>query len=277
MKIRRMTEGDFSFAVALTDGEEWGYVEEDFERLLSYEPEGCFIAEAENQPVGLTTTTSYGPVGWIGNVVIDKRFRGTGVGTHLVRTSMEYLLSSGVRTIQLTSYMNTIQFYAKLGFQSEFPVSCMSIGTKDFDLLDCRMAKETDLDTIAELDAAYFGGNRTRVIRRMWRDFPRLVLLPMEGLGYVIATCTEKSCEVGPLVVESGNPEVAGQLLKGILGAVLAEEARMFIPHANASALELTKSLGFREEFRTMRMRYGEVNRAERAEGIYAMGALEKG
>jgi len=277
MRIRRMTLGDLPFAVSLTDVENWAYVEEDFDRLLGYEPEGCFIAEVEKQPVGLTTATSYGPVAWIGNVIVDEEFRGTGVGAQLVRTAVDYLASVGVKTVHLTSYMNTIRFYERLGFRQEFPVSTMSIATAGFDSPDVDVAKETDLEQIAALDAAYFGGDRSRIIRRMWRDFPRLLLMTDVPAGYVIATCTEKCCEIGPLIVESGNPDTAEQLLRGILGSVLADRARMFVPHANPRATELARSLGFEEDFRTMRMVHGEVNKAERTEGIYALGALEKG
>lgn len=277
MRIRRMTPGDFSFAVSLTDSEDWAYVENDFARLLGYEPEGCFIAEVEKRPVGLTTATSYGPVAWIGNVIVAEGSRGTGIGTQLVSTAVDYLGSVGVKTVHLASYVNTIRFYERLGFRQEFPVSTMSIDTTGFDSSDVDVAKETDLEQIAALDAAYFGGNRSRIIQRMWRDFPQLLLKTDVPAGYVIATCTEKSCEIGPLIAESGSPDAAELLLRGILGNVLADRARIFVPHANPRAAELAKSLGFEEDFRTMRMLNGEVNEAERTDGIYTLGALEKG
>ncbi|MFQ5909291.1 MAG: GNAT family N-acetyltransferase [Thermoplasmata archaeon] len=275
--IRRMTQEDFSFAVALTDREGWGYVEEDFERLLSYEPEGCFVAEYEKRPIGLTTTTSYGRIGWIGNVMVEERFRETGVGRRLVQASVEYLMNAGVRTVHLTSYMNIIHFYEGLGFQTEFLISSMSVDTRGFDSSKCGVADEASLNRITALDASFFGGDRSRIIRRMWRDFPRLLLVTEDSLGYVIATCTEKSCEIGPLVVESGSQHAAEQLLRGILSTVSANKARIFVPHANQSALKLVKSLGFEEDFKTMRMRYGKANKKERPEGIFAIGALEKG
>lgn len=277
MRIRRMTRGDFSFAVSLTDSEDWAYVENDFARLLGYEPEGCFIAEVEKQPVGLTTATSYGPVAWIGNVIVAEESRGTGIGTQLVRAAVDYLESIDVKTVHLASYMNTIRFYERLGFRQEFPISTMSIDTTGFGSSDVDTAKETDLEQIAALDTACFGGNRSRIIQRMWRDFPQLLLKTDVPAGYVIATCTEKSCEIGPLVVESGSPDAAELLLRGILGEVLADRVRMFVPHANPRAADLAKSLGFEEDFRTLRMLNGEVNEAERMDGIYALGALEKG
>ena len=277
MRIRRMTPGDFSFAVSLTDSEDWAYVENDFARLLDYEPEGCFIAEVEKQPVGLTTATSYGPVAWIGNVMVAEGSRGMGIGTRLVRAAVDHLASVGVKTVHLASYMNTIRFYERLGFRQEFPISVMSIDTTGFDSSDVDVAKETDLEQIAALDAAYFGGNRSRIIQRMWRDFPQLLLKTDVPAGYVIATCTEKSCEVGPLIAESGRPDAAELLLRGILGNVLADRARIFVPHANPRAVDLAKSMGFEEDFRTLRMLNGEVNEAERTDGIYALGALEKG
>jgi GNAT superfamily N-acetyltransferase len=277
MRIRRMTPEDLTFAVALTDVEEWCYVEEDFERLLHYEPEGCFVAETEDRRIGLTTSTSFGPVAWIGNVIVDKEFRGSGVGAELVRAAMEYLTGIGVESIQLTSYMDTIRFYEGLGFRQEFPISAVSVKTAGFESSGVDMADEAELDGITALDAEYFGGDRSRVILRMWTDFPYLFMKTDAPAGYVLATCTEKCCEIGPLVVDSGDRETAEQLLRGILHSVMAAKARMFVPCASPRPFELVRSLGFEEEYRTVRMVHGKVNEAERTEGIFALGALEKG
>lgn len=278
ISIRRMTQGDFSFAVSLTDDEDWGYVKEDFERLLSYEPEGCFVAEIRRRPIGLATTTSYGSVGWIGNVIVDEKFRGKAVGTQLVQASLEYLRSRGAKTVHLTSYMDSIRFYERLGFEQEFPISSMSVETRAFRSPCCRLARETDLERILQLDASHLGGDRSRIIRRIMRDFPQLLLVTKSHpFGYAAACCTEKSCEIGPLIVEWGSMEAAEELLRGILHNVSADKAKIFVPHANEQAMELVTSLGFEEDFKTMRMLYGEINRNERVEGIYAIGALEKG
>lgn len=276
--IRRMMPNDFAFAVSLTDGENWAYVEEDFERLLSYEPEGCFVAESEKQLVGIVTTTSYAQLGYIGNVIVEERFRGRGVGQQLVKNALKYLIGIGAKTVHLTSYLNTIRFYEKLGFESEFPISSMSVGTKRFGFLDHQVWKESDVDRILQLDRTYFGGDRSRIIRRMMADFPDLLLTSKgTSFGYIATSCTEKSCEIGPLIVESGDVEAAERLLKGVLGVVSADLARIFVPHTNQSATELVKSLGFKEDFRTVRMFHGQPNTVERNEGIFAIGALEKG
>jgi GNAT superfamily N-acetyltransferase len=277
MRIRRMTPGDLSFAVALTDVEDWAYVEEDFERLLDYEPQGCFIAETDEKRIGLTTSTSFGSVAWIGNVVVDREFRESGVGARLVEAAIEYLTGIGVKSIQLTSYMNTVGFYEELGFRQEFPVSAVSVETAGFESSDVDMVEEAELESIAALDAAHFGGDRSRVIRRMWNDFPHLLLKTDAPDGYVLATCTEKCCEIGPLIVESGDRGTAERLLRGILHSVMAAKARMFVPRASPRPFEVVRSLGFEEEYRTVRMVHGEMNRAERTEGIFALGALEKG
>lgn len=276
--IRKMTPDDFAFAVSLTDEENWAYVEEDFERLLSYEPEGCFIAESEGQPVGIVTTTSYVELGYIGNVIVKEQFRERDIGQRLVKNALEHLIRIGVKTIHLTSYIDTIGFYEKLGFEPEFPISSMSVDTKGFGFLDHHVWKESDVDKILQLDRTYFGGDRSRIIRRMMADFPDLLLTSKgTSFGYIATSCTEKSCEIGPLIVELGDAEAAERLLRGVLGVVSADLARIFVPHSNDSAIELADSLGFKEDFRTMRMFHGQPNTVERKEGIFAIGALEKG
>lgn len=278
MRIRTLTPEDFRFAVALTDKENWGYVESDFERLLGYEPDGCFIAEDDGTPVGITTTTSYGRVAWIGNVIVEPDCRDKGIGERLVRHAMDYLESLGVGTIQLTSYVDTVAFYESLGFEAEFPVLSMSVDTTRFTTEAGREAKREDLDKIAAFDASCFGGDRSRVIRQLWEDFPQLVLMSERGpFGYVIGFCTRKTCEIGPLIVESGDRNLAERLLRGALNAVLAERARVFIPTWHENPVLMAESLGFVEDFRTVRMRCGGTNREEKLGTIFAIGALEKG
>jgi ribosomal protein S18 acetylase RimI-like enzyme len=76
---RRMEKGDLDLALHLVEG--WGNNRDDLERLLEYEPEGCFIAEAGGEALGMVSTTSYGSLAWIGSFIVEPRARGKGIGT----------------------------------------------------------------------------------------------------------------------------------------------------------------------------------------------------
>lgn len=80
LSIRRMISDDLGFALHLVEVEveSWGDSREDLERLLAYEPEGCFIAEEGGEPAGMVTTTSYGKLGWIGCLIVGSEKRGIG-------------------------------------------------------------------------------------------------------------------------------------------------------------------------------------------------------
>ena len=75
VRIRKMLNDDFEYAVNLTDTLDWNLSENDFKFMLNLEPEGCFVATVDSEKVGITTTICYNGVGWIGNVIVDKNFR----------------------------------------------------------------------------------------------------------------------------------------------------------------------------------------------------------
>jgi len=89
--VRHLKREDISWAIALTDTEAWGYAAADFERLLDLEPEGVFLAQAGGARVGITATTTYGPLAYIGAVIVEPGWRGKHVGDALMRACLDFL------------------------------------------------------------------------------------------------------------------------------------------------------------------------------------------
>jgi hypothetical protein len=85
-RVRRLEERDIDAAVALTDLEAWGYTPADFRRLLDLSPQGCFAAELDGRVVGVLTTTAYGPLAFLGAVIVAPDLRGTGGPCGCTRT-----------------------------------------------------------------------------------------------------------------------------------------------------------------------------------------------
>ena len=71
LRIRLFAKGDLAFADSLRALVGWNQTPDDWMRFLNHQPDGCFVAELDGQPVGTATTTIYeDKVAWIG---IDRK------------------------------------------------------------------------------------------------------------------------------------------------------------------------------------------------------------
>jgi GNAT superfamily N-acetyltransferase len=86
-----MTVADVPLGMRLKEQAGWNQTEADWRRFLDLEPEGCFVAELDGQPVGTTTTCVFGSVAWVGMVLVDPAVRGRGVGRSLMKHALDWL------------------------------------------------------------------------------------------------------------------------------------------------------------------------------------------
>ena len=99
--IRTFDRRDIDFALEQTSREGWDNTSDFFEICLKHDPDGCFIAEAGAQRVGMVTTTRYGCTAWIGNLIVPAECRRQGIGRRLMSHAMAHLSRLGVRTLRL--------------------------------------------------------------------------------------------------------------------------------------------------------------------------------
>src|SRR5258708_10966154 len=71
--IRLMTEADLPLGMRLKALNGWSQTEADWRRYLELQPDGCFVAGLDGEPVGTLTTCIFGTVGWIMGVFVDRR------------------------------------------------------------------------------------------------------------------------------------------------------------------------------------------------------------
>src|SRR3712207_6787044 len=121
--VRPMTPADLPRGRRLSRRAGWNQTAADWRRFLALEPDGCFVAEHDGTPVGTTTTAVFGPVAWIGMVLVDAPARGRGVGTALVRHALAALDRRGVPTVRLDATPLGQPLYERLGFTGQFRLS----------------------------------------------------------------------------------------------------------------------------------------------------------
>ena len=88
---------------------------------LNFE-EYWFVAENESgEIIGTITGRAYYNEVHIGDLIIDKRFRGQDIGTKLVKAVEEEYQNKGFDKITLTTFgFQAPEFYKKLGYSLEF-------------------------------------------------------------------------------------------------------------------------------------------------------------
>ncbi len=280
--IRRMRPEDIVFALKLTNMENWGYIRKDFERILYYEPRGCFVAFKDGKGYGLVTTISYGKLGWIGNVVVHSGQRGGGIGKMLVMHALGYLKSSGINTIKLASYLDTQEFYLKLGFEREGYCQVYAQSPKASEpevSTEIRKMKRDDLRQVITFDRKIFGFDRARLLIRTFKDFPHLCFFtdgPQEG--YIMGCDSAGMGEIGPWICSSRlKMNNAESLLLASLKASKAIGNNVIVPEENRHANSIAKRLEMTPEFRIAIMRFGEHADYAKRDGVFGLGSLAQG
>ncbi len=279
-RIRRLVEADIGRAIELTNLEGWGYTPADFQRLLALSPQGCFAAEDRDQIIGVLSTTSFGPLAFLGAVIVDPASRGRGVGRLLMHAALRHLASTWVQTVRLNAYMNVVSFYEKLAFHREYEVVRWTATVPRMEPAQVPVATKEDLDRLVSFDARYFGAPRKALLERLLNEYPNTFLVAQQGpqiFGYIVGSPYAHACEIGPWVVAPGHPEVARLLFRALVAAVGPREYAFSGPERNADLVPFAQEAGFTEAFRTLRMWWGQDLHPGDPRGIWAAAGLEKG
>ena len=280
--IRPMSPADLDFALRLVTNESWGMTRLELERLLGFEPRGCFVAECQGERTGIVMSTSYGALAWIGNLMVEPARRGHGTGAALMRQAIEYLQKSGVETIRLDAEQKAVPLYQRLGFVEEgrslrFQTPGLHFALENVDPMDA-----SDLDAVLELDLAIFGADRSRVIRRAFEDVPGLAFVARaygDVLGFIMARPAAIGGRIGPWICRPD--ELSQRRAKFLLRAVLNEFHRAPVSVGvldNSSAgIDALRHHGFRETPWSARMRLGPDAHRSDPQGELAIGSPPKG
>lgn len=282
-KIRITKEVDFDFALYLTHGEGWKDIRSDFERFLAYEPAGCFIAEDTGKAAGMVTTISYGSLGWIGCLIVEPKRRGKGIGTALMEAAIGYLEDKGVQTIRLDADPPGMPLYRRFGFVEEgHSLRFQGVGRR-YDLGDgIESMVESHLDEVCDLDARAFGADRSRVLRRLFKDSPRFCFVACRRghvIAYVMGRLRASGGWIGPWVCSTDElgldqPEF---LLQAALNGLSDQSVEIGVLAANGPGLQLLKRYGFQERPGCVRMRWGDDRHHGHQKSVYGIAAAATG
>lgn len=275
LAISVMAENDISFATGLATGEEWGYLEEDFRRLMHFEPEGCFVAWKGDERVGVITTTTYGDYAFLGSLIVKEEERGRGIGKSLMKHAMNYLLGKGVKTIELDGEFLAIPWYRRLGFRDKYLSLRFKGEGGGYGNAGLSYSPEM-AEEIVHFDREKTGLSRERIIGKLLEEFgdSAYVIRRRRVAAYaIVRPRAGGELIVGPMVAE--NERVAESLLHSVIGKHTGKILHVGVPETNRDAVRILLNAGFKYLEPSLRMYRGERKNYEG--NVYGIISPEKG
>jgi ribosomal protein S18 acetylase RimI-like enzyme len=247
IEIRTMRREDAEAAARWTGEAGWATeVREEFDLFLGHDAAGCFFAESGGRPAGVCVATSYGDLGFIGELLVDKAFRGGGVGPALFDRAIAYLNALDCRSISLDAVPRAVFYYMSRGFR----VVCRSLrllGVPSASVGEgVRPVTAADLPAIYEIDRRAFGGDRSFFLERRLGLAPELAWLKVSDgriAGYVFGRRLPDLAWAGPWWADPDDPD-PGALLAAFAAGAGTPEVRLGVLGSNARALALVTALG---------------------------------
>ena len=253
--IRLLFESDIPAAMQLKEAAGWNQTEDDWRRLLTLEPDGCFAAIKDGRLVATTTTTTYGDdLAWIGMVLVEPQHRRQGIAAKLMNVALDYLKGK-VATIKLDATALGQPVYEKFGFEVESLVERWS-GVARARRSETLVDAVADRDELLALDHLAFNADRSKLMERLMVNAP-VVVRAADGTlsGYALSRNGTRAAYVGPVVAKDA------QRVETLLDQVLSQlDGRQVYVDFNTECGVGTNVLsdrGFVKERDLIRMRAG--------------------
>ncbi len=255
-KIRLLTPEDLPYAQSLREIVGWNQTDRDWLRLISFNPQGCFLIECDGEPAGTVTTTVYGEeLAWIGMMLVHPDHRRKGLATALMEHSLQYLLEERrIPCVKLDATPAGMAVYEKLGFQVESELARWEGQTIRGHV------PESDGFSGSLLDQQAFGADRQDYLRVL-SEQSAVTLVRGECFGMMRNGA--RAHYLGPLITDSA--EVGSDLARELLESPEDRLVYWDIFSTNDAARTVAKRLGFQEQRALIRMWVGSTQTVENA------------
>lgn len=267
----------------------WAYTKEELERLIALQPEGMIVMRPTglfHGPLGCVYSSAWGRVGFIGLLLVRASHRGRGLGRGLMMAGLEHLEGRGTSCVCLDSVADAIGFYRGLGFKTSWQSLRYGIDTSrprpDHAGVDVVRAGAKEVERAIELDRRHSGLDRAALLRRLHSDKDSTILVvpgEKEVLAYGVLRRSKGCMRLGPVVAA---PRVSDAVtVRSIVHTAITESyPRMLtvnVPAYNRESVEFMIELEAVQYSPCTRMYMGDPGPADSPEGVWALGAAEKG
>ena len=265
MTIEPFRKEDVPCFLGLAATENWVAEPWEFDFLLSSFPAGCFSArDNAGVAVGFVTSLRHDVSGWIGNLIVDQRHRGFGIGEALFLEALGSLRNVGVETFWLTASKMGKSLYERHGFSSTDTIIRWT-GRGGEQVAPSHTAKgECD----AVLDQLGWGDRRDGLLAVTSR---RGTILGGDGAFAVIQPCG-RAVQLGPFSALSPD-RAAGLLDEALNRQPTGIAIYVDTPAQNHAAVTLLRERGFKNNGANLLM-YAGVEPDYRPEYVYGLATM---
>lgn len=276
--IRLMTPADIPAGMRLKEIAGWNQTQEDWERFLHFNPEGCFVTESDGRTAGTVATIVYeGRVAWIGMVLVDPGFRGQGIGTALLRYAVAHLDARRIPCIKLDATPQGRPLYERLGFKAEYEIERYVL-RRTLSRTSVSAREPEDFDSIAAIDREASGVDRGDLLRSLAGFAPELVVIARQGEhfgGCALGRHGSLADHLGPWIAR--DESAARAILERFLERSQRETVFVDVVQRNRWARRLVSEKGFEFSRPLTRMYRGENSRPGRPDLVGAILGPEFG
>ena len=210
-------------------------------------------------------------------VLVEVNARHNGVGTTLLKHSIDYLEARQVGTIRLDATSLGRPIYEKLGFVPDYRLARFE-GTASAPE-ECSAVVETApemSDDLIEFDKRMTGRERVKLLSRLFDEFPqetRIVRRADEIEGFITMRPGTNSVQIGPC---TATPYAGPMLLRDAFSCCAGKPVFVDVPLDNADAARVVKSSGLTIQRSFTRMSRGPKI-TDNIQASWASSGPEKG
>lgn len=266
-----MVINDLVQAIGLSRSEGWNQTEKDWRFLLMNPDNICVAAEQSNKLVGTAAATVHSSkLAWIGMVLVDKDFRGLGIGRKLMINIIDNL--KHIDSIKLDATPAGLPLYQKLGFIEETNL-CRMVNPLNKGLMVIKsdhkpeIIKKNRFPDILKLDSKIFGSKRYSLLTSLFQNYPeKAFMINRAGLldGYIFGREGIRYDYIGP--VSSFSQESVMSLIAIALNSMSGKTVALDILQDKQDVINQLELSGFEKQRSFVRMYLknnhypGEVN-----------------
>jgi GNAT superfamily N-acetyltransferase len=253
-----MAAADFGLGMRLKTQAGWNQTEADWRRFLTMQPDGCFVAEIDDTPVGTAAGCVLGSVAWIAMVLVDAEFRGRGIGTALMDHALTFADRAGATSVRLDATPLGRRMYEKLGFLLQYELTrhagSLSENSDSPSMTNVRPARRSDYESILALDQDVTHTDRRKFLLRLFDEQPDGVrVFERDGRieGYLAQRAGSDAPQIGPCIATN---EAGQLLLTDASRRLVAQRVYMDAPNSNKDAAQFAKLAGLVPQRTLLRM-----------------------
>jgi len=281
LTVRPMRRDDIAAGDRLRQQVGWNQAIGDWERVLAWEPDGCYVAERGGAVIATATSTVFTPrLAWVGMMLVDPACHRQGLGRTLLTRVLRWLEGPrGVACVGLDATPLGKLLYDTADFRDEYTLQRLEgVAPAVAAPADVRPLTAADVPRLATLDQATWGVDRLRLLRDLFAAHPAgCHLLERAGTiqGYVLSHPGARRWYLGPLVAT--DPDAADQLLRAVLAPLSGQPVVLDAPDPNPAAAALAARYGLQPVRPFIRMTRGARLPAAAVDQCYAIAGPEIG